>query len=78
MPQSQNISERAHALLLQIADKLGLPVSAFYDDAPGDAGELLTLMRLWSATGNDQGRRRVLALAKLEFERSRDAEDAGG
>lgn len=74
MPKLPYQDERTHLLLLQMADKLGLPVAAFYDDAPGEAGELLTLMRLWSAIEDGKGRQRVFALAKQEFERSRGHE----
>lgn len=76
MPKPLDRDEHTHLLLLEMADKLGLPVAAFYDDAPGEAGELLTLMRLWSAIGSGKGRQHVLAVAKQEFERRRDADEA--
>lgn len=59
------------ATLGRLAAELNMPVEAFLSDLPdGDAGELLTLMRLWSAIEDGQGRRRVLSLARVEAERA--------
>ena len=67
---SQSSNDHSHTLLLRVSETLGLPVEAFYHDAPGEAGELLTLMRLWAAIENKQARQRILMVARQEFERS--------
>ncbi len=68
--ENQILDARSRSLLLRVSEALGLPLEAFYSDAPGEAGELLTLMRLWSAIDDKQARRRILMIAKQEFERS--------
>lgn len=66
----QTYDAPSRALLCRVAEALGLPVEAFYTDAPGEAGELLTLMRLWAAIEDRQARQRILMAARQEFERS--------
>jgi transcriptional regulator with XRE-family HTH domain len=59
--------------LSRLAAELNVPVEAFLGDpSEGDVGELLALIRLWSAIQDSQGRRRVLSAARLEAERSSD------
>ena len=70
MDGNQNPGGPSHALLHRVAEAIGLPIEAFYSDAPGEAGELLTLMRLWAAIEDRQARQRILMAARQEFERS--------
>ena len=70
MIENKILVARSHTLLLQVSEALGLPPEAFYSDAPGKTGELLALMRLWSAIEDKQARQRILMTAKHEFERS--------
>lgn len=70
MIENQILDARSRSLLMRVSEALGLPLEAFYSDAPGEAGELLTLMRLWSAIEDKQARQRILTIAKQEFERS--------
>lgn len=67
---SQSSNDYSHTLLHRVSETLGLSVDAFYHDAPGEAGELLTLMRLWAAIEDKQARQRILTVARQEFERS--------
>lgn len=64
------LDARSRTLLLRVSEALGLPPEAFYSDAPGEAGELLALMRLWSAIEDKQARQRILTITRQEFERS--------
>ena len=70
MTNGQTSNAPSRVLLGRVAEALGLPVEAFYSDAPGEAGELLTLMRLWAAIEDKQARQRILTIARQEFERS--------
>lgn len=70
MIDSQILDARSRILRLRVSEALGLPLEAFYGDVPGEAGELLTLMRLWSSIEDKQARQRVLIVARQEFERS--------
>ena len=69
MADNPDLDHRA-ALLHRVAKAIGVPAKAFYNDAPGDAGDLLTLMRLWSSIEDEQARQRILMMARQEFERS--------
>ncbi|MGC5780222.1 hypothetical protein [Methylobacterium sp. NFXW15] len=70
-------SARTIATLKQLARELNVPVEAFLQaPAEGEAGDLLTLARLWSAIPDTQGRRRVLSVARQEAERSEGKERA--
>jgi antitoxin component of RelBE/YafQ-DinJ toxin-antitoxin module len=73
MMSSQTPHDPSRTLLRQVAKALSLPVEVFYSDAPGEAGELLMLMRLWAAIENKQARQRILTVARQEFERSSNA-----
>lgn len=66
----REIDVPASRILRQISETLGLPLETFYHDAPGEAGELLTLMRLWSSIEDGQARKRILMVARSEFERA--------
>lgn len=68
---NQPSNDHTYGLLVRVAEALGLPVDAFYSDAPGEAGELLTLMRLWAAIEDKQARQRILTVVRQEFERSK-------
>jgi transcriptional regulator with XRE-family HTH domain len=64
-------SARTIATLKQLARELNVPVETFLRvSAEGEAGDLLTLVRLWSAIPDTQRRRRVLSVARREAERS--------
>lgn len=70
-------SKRTIATLKQLAHELDVPVEAFFrEPEDSDAGDLLTLVRLWSAIPDNQGRRRVLSVARQEAERSEDKKRA--
>jgi hypothetical protein len=69
--RNQPSTHHAYTLLVRVAEALGLPVEAFYSDAPGEAGELLTLMRMWAAIEDKQVRQRILTVVRQEFERSK-------
>jgi transcriptional regulator with XRE-family HTH domain len=65
------------ATLERLAHELNVPVEAFLTETmEGEAGELLTLVRLWSSIEDTQGRRRVLSLARIEAERASYKESA--
>lgn len=70
MMDGQTSNAPSRLLLSRVAEALGLPVEAFYSDAPGEAGELLTLIRLWAAIEDKQARQCILTVAKQKFERS--------
>lgn len=70
MANNSNLDDHPLPLLRQVSKALGLPVEAFFTDAPGEAGELLTLMRLWSSIEDKQARQRILTVARQEYERS--------
>lgn len=70
MIESQILDAHSRTLLFRVSEALGLPLKALYSDAPGEAGELLTLMRLWSSIEDKQARQRILIVARQEFERS--------
>jgi hypothetical protein len=70
MMDGQTSGTSSRKLLGRVSEALGLPVEAFYSDAPGEAGELLTLMRLWSSIKDRHARQRILINARQEFERS--------
>jgi hypothetical protein len=58
------------AALKQIADVLNIPVEVLLGEPSGsEADDLLTLVGLWSAIQDGQGRRRVLSVARQEAER---------
>ncbi len=70
-------SARTIATLKQLAESSTPPVEAFSKRQRGEAGDLLTLVRLWSSIPDTQGRRRVLSVARQEAERfeARNAPD---
>ncbi len=70
MANNPNRDDRLLALLQQISEVLGLPVEAFFADAAGEAGEILTLMRLWLSIEDRQARQRILIVTRQEYERS--------
>lgn len=64
-------SARTLATLKQLALELNVPVEAFLGAAAeSEVEDLLTLVRLWSAIPDSQGRRRVLSVARQEAARS--------
>lgn len=68
-------SARTIATLKQLAHELNVPVEAFLRaPAEGEVGDILTLVRLWSAIPDTQGRRRVLSVARQEADRSEGKE----
>ncbi|WP_070999099.1 hypothetical protein [Methylobacterium sp. C1] len=70
-------SARTIATLKQLARELNVPVEAFLRaPAEGEAGDLLTLVRLWSSIPDTEGRRRVLSVARQEAEQSEGKERA--
>ncbi|MCJ2091129.1 hypothetical protein MKK67_01205 [Methylobacterium sp. J-072] len=55
-----------HASALErVARALNVPVAGFLSERPAyDANDLLALLRLWSEIKDDQGRNRVLEIAR--------------
>lgn len=66
MDHSQPLSAASYDRLRAIADALGVPVSALFELSPSEIADVSTLMRLWAAITDVQGRRRVLNLARAE------------
>ena len=61
----------SHASALErVARALNVPVSGFLSERPADdADDVLALLRLWSEIKDDQGRNRVLEIARQAAER---------
>lgn len=75
MSKSPDMYGQHAARLTEIARVLGTAVETFSEEPPDEAGDdVLTLLWLWSAIEDGQGRRRVVNLARQEAQRSRQAE----
>lgn len=70
---------RADVLLGRLADALGCPIATFFPEAESDpaAFPALELVRLWDAIEEPQSRQRILAVARQEAQRQRDARSCG-
>lgn len=74
MSESDDPYHEQSRLLRQIADALGVPVAQLLhaDELPLP-GELLELIRNYTAIADVQGRQRVLNVARREADRSRSS-----
>lgn len=70
MTRQSDINAQSNRRLEEIARAIGVPVSSFYDKTGGsDAGGLPTLVRLFAAITDIQGRERVIDFARQEAAR---------
>lgn len=61
---------RHASALNRLAHALGVPAEEFLGESPdSDASDLLALVQFWSEIEDNQGRRRVLSIARQEAER---------
>jgi hypothetical protein len=73
MSDIESPHDRRLATLKRLARELHVPVEAFLSDQfQGEVGDLLTLMRLWAAIDDSQGRRRVISVARQEAARAEE------
>lgn len=70
MTRQSDLNVQSNRRLEEIARAIGVPVSSFYDKTGGsDATGLPTLVRLFAAINDPQGRDRVIDVARWEAAR---------
>lgn len=71
MADNESRPDQRLETLKRLAHELNLPVGVFLNDQfEGEVSDLLTLMRLWVAIEDSQGRRRVISVARQEAARA--------
>jgi transcriptional regulator with XRE-family HTH domain len=71
MADDKSPTRRHAATLARLARELNVPLEVFLGEPPdGEVGELLALVRHWSAIQDGQGHRRVLSIARQEAARA--------